>query len=100
MRILEYLPFLRRTLDFLFVLEGLGGAAEIHRIAAVLLLAEDVRHSGRAPVVGHSGRLAAIPADIAPMLRRRRHLGSFQPFGDLRGAEAVYAPSKNLPHSL
>ena len=100
MGILEDLPFLRRPLNFLFVLEGLGGAAEVHRIAAVFLLAEDVRHSGRAPVVGHGRRLAAIPADIAPMLRRRRYLASFQPFGDLRGAEAVYAPSENLPHDL
>ena len=100
MGILEDLPFLRRTLNFLLVLEGFGGAAEIHRIAAVLLLAEDVRHSGRAPVVGHSGRLAAIPADIAPMLRRRRHLGSFQPFGDLRRTEAVHTPSKDLAHGL
>jgi len=100
MGILEDLPFLRRTLDFLLVLEGLGGAAEVHRIAAVFLFAEDVRHGGRTPVVGHSRRLAAIPADIDPMLRRRRHLGRFQPFGDLRGAEAVYAPSENLPHGL
>ena len=100
MRVLEDLPFLRRTLDFLLVLEGLGGAAEVHRIAAVFLFAEDVRHSGRTPVVGHSRRLAAIPADIAPMLRRRRYLASFQPFGDLRRAEAVHAPREDLPHGL
>ena len=34
------------------------------------------------------------------MLRRRLYLASFQPFGDLRRAEAVYAPSENLPHGL
>lgn len=85
---------------FLLVLEGLGGAAEVHRIAAVFLFAEDVRHSGRTPVVGHSRRLTAIPADIAPMLRRRRYLASFQPFGDLRRAEAVHAPREDLPHGL
>ena len=100
MGILEYLLFLRRTLDFLLVLEGLGGAAEIHRITAVFLLAENVRHSGRTPVVGHSRRLAAIPAHIAPMLCRRRHLGRFQAFGDLCGAEAVHAPSENLSDGL
>ena len=38
MRVLEDLPFLRRTLDFLLVLEGLGGTAEIYRIATVFLL--------------------------------------------------------------
>ena len=37
MGIPEDLPFLRRALDFLLILEGLGGAAEIHRIAAVFL---------------------------------------------------------------
>ena len=100
MRILEDLPFLRRTLDFLLILEGLGGTAEIHRIAAVFLLTEDVRHGGRTPVVGHSRRFTAIPADIAPMLRRCRHLGRFQPFGDLRRAEAVHTPSKDLAHGL
>ena len=100
MRVLEDLPFLRRTLDFLFVLEGLSGAAEVYCIAAVLLLAEYIRHGGRTPVVGHSGRLAAIPADIAPMLGRCRHLGSLQPFGDLRRTEAVHTPSENLPHDL
>ena len=100
MRILEYLPFLRWALDFLLVLERLGGAAEIHCVTAVFLLAENVRHGGRAPVVRHGGRLAAIPANIAPMLRRRLYLASFQPFGDLRRAEAVYAPSENLPHGL
>ena len=100
MGILEDLPFIRRALDFLLVLEGLGGAAKIHRIAAVFLLAENVRHGGRTPVVRYGGWLAAIPADITPMLRGCRYLGSLQPFGDLRGAEAVYAPSENLPHGL
>ena len=100
MGILEDLPFLRRTLDFLLVLERFSGAAEVHRIAAVFLFAGDVRHSGRAPVVGHSRRLAAIPADIAPMLRGCRHLGRFQPFGDLRRTKAVHTPSKDLAHGL
>ena len=100
MRVLEDLPFLRRTLDFLLVLEGLGGATEIYRIAAVFLFTEDVSNCGRPPVVRYGGWLAAIPADIAPMLRRRRHFGSFQSFGDLRGTEAVHAPSKDLAHSL
>ena len=51
MGILEDLPFLRRALNFLFVLEGLGGAAKIHRITAVFLFAEDVSNCGRTPVV-------------------------------------------------
>lgn len=34
------------------------------------------------------------------MLRRCRHLGRFQPFGDLRRAEAVHTPSKDLAHGL
>lgn len=100
MGILEDLPFLRRTLNFLLVLEGFGGAAEIHRIAAVLLLAEYIRHGGRAPVVRHSRRLAAIPADIAPMLCRRGHFCRFQAFGNLRRSKAVHTPSKDLAHSL
>lgn len=100
MGILEDLPFLRRTLDFLLVLEGLGGAAEVHRIAAVFLLAEDVRHSGRAPVVGHSRQLTAISADIAPMLRRCGHFCRFQAFGDLRRSKAVHTPREDLPHGL
>ena len=100
MRVLEELPFLRWALDFLLVLEGLGGAAEVHRVTAVFLFAENVSNCGRAPVVGHGSRLAAIPADIAPVLRRCRHLGRFQPFGDLRGTETVHAPSENLPHGL
>ena len=37
MGILENLPFLRRSLNFLLVLEGLGSTAEIHSIEAVLL---------------------------------------------------------------
>ena len=78
MSILENLPFLRRLVNSLLVLEGLGGAAEIHRIAAVLLLAEDVSHSSRAPVVWDGRRLAAISADIAPMLRRCGHFFAFR----------------------
>ena len=46
MGIPENLPFLWRSVNFLLVLEGLGGAAEVHRIAAVLLLAE-YRQSAR-----------------------------------------------------
>ena len=51
MGILENLPFLRRSLDFLLALEGLGGAAEIHRVTAVFLFTEDVSNCGRTPVV-------------------------------------------------
>ena len=46
MGILENLPFLRRSVNFFLVLERLGGAAEIHRIAAVLLLTEYIRNRG------------------------------------------------------
>ena len=56
MRILKNFPLFRRTLDFLFVLEGLGGAAEVDRITAVFLLAENIRHGSRTPVVRDGGR--------------------------------------------
>lgn len=100
MGIPEDLPFLRRALDFLLVLEGLGGAAEVHRITAVFLFAENVRYGGRAPVVGHGRRLAAIPTDIAPVLRGCKDFSSFQAFCDLRRPKAVHTPSEDLPHSL
>jgi hypothetical protein len=41
-----FFHFLRRSVNFLLVLEGLGGAAEIHRIAAVPLLTEYIRNRG------------------------------------------------------
>ena len=88
-----------RSIFFLF-LKDLVVLREIYRIAAVFLFTEDVSNCGRTPVVRYGGWLAAIPADIAPMLRRRRHFGGFQSFGDLRGTEAVHAPSKDLAHSL
>ena len=100
MGIPEDLPFLRRALDFLFVLEGLSGAAEVYRIAAVFLFTEDVSNCGRTPVVRYGGWLAAIPADIAPMLRRCGHFCRFQAFCNLRWPKAVHTPSKDLAHSL
>ena len=77
MRILKNLPLFRRALDFLFVLEGLSGAAEVDRITAVFLLAENIRHGSRTPVVWYSGRFAAISADAEPVLGRRRYFGCF-----------------------
>ena len=77
MRILKNFPFLRWALDFLFVLEGLGSAAEVDRITAVFLLAENIRHRSRTPVVRHGGRFAAISADAEPVLGRRQHFGCF-----------------------
>ena len=100
MGILENLPLLRRSLNFLLVLEGLGGAAEIHRIAAVFLFSEYIRNRGRAPVIRNSRQLAAISADIAPVLRGCRYFCRFQAFGDLRRPKAIHAPSKDLSHGL
>lgn len=100
MRVLEDLPSLRRSVNFLLVLEGLGGAAEIHRIVAVFLLAEDIRHGGRAPVIRNSRQLTAISADIAPMLRRCGHFCRFQTFGNLRRSKAIHTPREDLPHGL
>ena len=77
MSIIEDFPFLRWALDFLFVLEGLSGAAEVDRIAAIFLLAENIRHGSRTPVVRNSGRFAAISADAEPVLGRRRYFGCF-----------------------
>ena len=77
MRILKNFPLFRRALDFLFVLEGLSGAAEIDRIAAVFLLAKNICDSSRTPVVWYSGRFAAISADAEPVLGRRRYFGCF-----------------------
>ena len=84
MRVLEYLPFFRWVLDFLFVLEGLGSAAEVDRITAVFLLAENIRHGSRTPVVWYSGRFAAIPADAEPVFGRCQDFSGFQAFCDLR----------------
>ena len=100
MRILKNLPILRWALDFLFILEGLSGAAEIHRIAAVFLLTQNIRHRSRTPVVRYGRRLAAIFADAEPVLGRRRYFGCFQAFCDLRGTQSVYAPGKNLPNDF
>ena len=77
MRILKNFPLFRRALDFLFVLEGLSGAAEVDRITAVFLLAENIRHGSRTPVVWYSGRFAAISADAEPVFGRCRHFGCF-----------------------
>ena len=77
MRILKNFPLFRWALDFLFVLEGLGGAAEIDRITAVFLLAENICDSSRTPVVWYSGRFAAISADAEPVLGRRQYFGCF-----------------------
>ena len=84
MRILKNFPFLRWALDFLFVLEGLSGATEIDRIAAVFLLAENIRHCSRTPVVRYGRRLAAIPADAEPVFGRCQDFSGFQAFCDLR----------------
>ena len=100
MRILKNFPLFRGSLDFLFVLEGLSGAAEIDRITAVFLLAENIRHGSRTPVVRNGRRLAAISADAEPVLGRRRHFGDFQAFCDLRGTQSVYTPSKDLPNDF
>lgn len=100
MRILKNLPILRWTLDFLFVLEGLSGAAEIDRITAVFLLAKNICDSSRTLVVWYSRRLAAISADAEPVLGRCRHFGDFQAFCDLRGTQSVYAPGKDLPNDF
>ena len=77
MRILKNLPIRRWALDFLFVLEGLSGAAEIDRITAVFLLAENIRHGSRTLVVRNGGRFAAISADAEPMFGWRQYFGCF-----------------------
>ena len=100
MRILKNFPLFRRALDFLFVLEGLSGAAEVDRIAAVFLLAKNICDSSRTPVVWYSGRFAAISAAAEPVLGRRRHFGDFQAFCDLRGTQSVYTPGKDLPNDF
>ncbi len=72
MSILENLP-LRRSVNFLLVLEGLGGAGNLSYRRSIPLFTEDVSNCGRTPVVRYGRWLAAIPADGPNAQRERRH---------------------------
>ena len=100
MRILENLPVCRIVPHLFPAFEGFFLGLEVHRVAKILLLYQDVGHSPLLPESGLFRPLCRSPDAQRPvMLRWRRNAPTHQLIGYLRGAFPGYAHFEDVANN-